>query len=1000
MRLFLLLSFSILMLLEGYTTETDEQSLLKFKSQVSEGKRAILSSWNNSFPLCKWTCVTCGHKHKRVTGLNLGGLQLGGVISPSIGNLSFLISLNLTNNYFGGTIPQELGNLFRLKHLFMSFNFLKGEIPTSLFNCSRLVELHLHSNSLSQVVPWELGTLRKLVLLDLGRNKLKGKFPASLENLTSLEELSFVANIMEGEIPNDIARLAKMVDLQLATNNFSGVFPQAIYNMSLLENLNIIDNGFSGSLRSDIGNLLPNLRGLFIGNNSFSGVIPTTLANISNLQNLGMEINSLTGSIPPSFGKLRDLQLLSLHTNSFGSDHSLQDLEFLGALSNCTQLSALLVAYNRLAGDLSTSIANLSTNINILELQSNFISGSIPHDNGNLINLKILSLGNNLLTGDLPTSLGKLSGLEQFSVGSNKMSGEIPSSLGNITRLESLWLFNNSFEGIIPPSIGKCSHLLYLYLQDNKLNATIPREIMQIAPLVLLNMSNNLLTGSLPETVGRLEHLGTLSVAHNRLSGKLPETLGECLLMVQLDLHGNSFDGTIPDLSGLVGVKEVDFSNNNLTGSIPGYFANFSSLERLNLSINNFEGKLPTEGKFKNASIVSVFGNINLCGGVLELKLKPCKHSSFSKKVLIGVSIGVSLLLLLFIASVSLCWFRNRKKNKTNEATPSTLGTFHEQISYGDLRNATNGFSSGNLVGSGCFGTVFKALLPPENKVVAVKVLNLQQRGAMKSFLAECESLRNVRHRNLVKLLTACSSIDFLGNQFRALIYEFMPNGSLDMWLHPDEVEEIARPSRTLTLLERLNIAVDVASVFDYLHVHCHEAIAHCDLKPSNVLLDEDLIAHVSDFGLARILLKFDQEYFLNQLSSAGVRGTIGYAAPEYGMGGEVSTHGDMYSFGIILLEMFSGKRPTNELFGGNFTLHSYIESALPERVLEVADEKILHNGLRIGFPVAECLKLVLEVGLRCCVESPVNRLAMSEAVKELTTIRERFFRSRRRATH
>lgn len=117
-------------------------------------------------------------------------------------------------------------------------------------------------------------------------------------------------------------------------------------------------------------------------------------------------------------------------------------------------------------------------------------------------------------------------------------------------------------------------------------------------------------------------------------------------------------------------------------------------------------------------------------------------------------------------------------------------------------------------------------------------------------------------------------------------------------------------------------------------------------------------------------------------------------------MGGEVSTHGDMYSFGIILLEMFSGKRPTNELFGGNFTLHSYIESALPERVLEVADEKILHNGLRIGFPVAECLKLVLEVGLRCCVESPVNRLAMSEAVKELTTIRERFFRSRRRATH
>ncbi|CAA7014830.1 unnamed protein product [Microthlaspi erraticum] len=269
----------------------------------------------------------------------------------------------------------------------------------------------------------------------------------------------------------------------------------------------------------------------------------------------------------------------------------------------------------------------------------------------------------------------------------------------------------------------------------------------------------------------------------------------------------------------------------------------------------------------------------------------------------------------------------------------------------------------------------------------------MQRHGAMKSFMAECESLKDIRHRNLVKLLTACSSIDFQGNEFRALIY-------MDMWLHPHEVEEIRRPSRTLTLLERLSIAIDVASVLDYLHVHCYEAIAHCDLKPSNVLLDDDLTAHVSDFGLARILLKFDQDYFLNQLSSAGVKGTIGYAAPEYGMGGQISIHGDVYSFGILLLEMFSGKRPTNDLFGGNFTLCSYIKSALPEQVLDVADELILHNGLRIGFPIAECLKMVLEVGLRCCEESPMNRLAMSEAVKELSLIKERFFKARRGARH
>ncbi|KAJ4884791.1 putative LRR receptor-like serine/threonine-protein kinase [Raphanus sativus] len=984
------------MLLEsfGNTHETDKQALLMFKSQVSEEKKVLLSSWNTSFPLCKWTGVTCGRKHNRVTGLDLGGFKLGGAISPFIGNLSFLISLNFTDNSFGGTIPQELGHLFRLQHLNMKFNFLGGRIPASLFNCSRLLDLSLFSNHLGQGLPSELGSLRKLVSLDLGKNNLNGKLPVSIGNLTSLRELSFLENNLEGEIPDAIAKLTQMVVFAFDTNHFSGVFPPAIYNLSSLKHLNMFGNYFSGNLRPDFGNLLPNLRGLYIGNNSLTGAIPSTLANISTLQVLGMELNSLVGSIPPSFGKLQDLQVLSLNHNSLGN-FSAGDVEFLVSLTNCTQLQVVDVAYNRLGGDLPASIANFSMNFNILLLRNNFISGSIPHDIGNLIGLQAFWLSKNLLKGPIPSSFGKLPGMVGFGVYGNRMSGEIPYSLGNITRLETLQLSNNNFEGIVPPSLGKCRYLLDLSIENNKFSGIIPKEILQISTLVSLNMSNNLLTGSLPGDVGRLENLGTLSVAHNKLSRKLPETLGKCLSLEELHLQGNSFDGIIPDISGLVGIKKVDFSSNNLSGRIPEYLTNFSLLEYLNLSFNNFEGNVPTEGKFKNATIVSVIGNQNLCGGVLELRLQPCFTQSAGnsqKKLVIWVSVGISLLLLLFIASVSLCWLKIRKKKNINEATPSTLGFFHEMISYGDLRNATDGFSSSNLIGSGSFGTVFKALLDADKKVVAVKVLNMQRRGAMKSFMAECESLKDIRHRNLVKLLTACSSIDFQGNEFRALIYEYMPNGSLDMWLHPKEMEKISRPSRTLTLLERLNIVIDVASVLEYLHVSCHEAIAHCDLKPSNVLLDDDLTAHVSDFGLARILLKFDQETFINQLSSAGVRGSIGYAAPEYGMGGEVSVHGDAYSFGILIFEMFSGKRPTDEMFGGDFTLRSCIRSALPEKVLDVADELVLHKGLRIGFPVSDCLTKVLEVGLGCSEESPANRLEMSDVVKELIIIKERFF--------
>ncbi|KAF3609206.1 hypothetical protein DY000_02049889 [Brassica cretica] len=326
------------------------------------------------------------------------------------------------------------------------------------------------------------------------------------------------------------------------------------------------------------------------------------------------------------------------------------------------------------------------------------------------------------------------------------------------------------------------------------------------------------------------------------------------------------------------------------------------------------------------------------------------------------------------MAYISLCWFRKIKNNQlsSNSTSSSALEVFHEKISYAYLRNATDGFSSSNLIGSGSFGTVFKALLPTENKVVAVKVINLQRRGAMKSFLTECESLKDIWHRNLVKLLTTCSSTDLQGNDFRALIYELMPNGSLDMWLHPEEVEEIHRPSRPLTLFERLNIS------------------------PSNVLLDKDLTGHVSEFGIARLLMQLDQESLFNQLSSAGVRGTIGYAAPEYGMGGQPSIYGDVYSFGVLLLEMFIEKRPTNDLFGGNVTLNSYIKLALPKRVLDIADNSILNSGLRAGFSLDECLIMVFKVGLKCCEESPKNRLATSEARKELILIIERFFIGRR----
>ncbi|XP_018446824.1 LRR receptor-like serine/threonine-protein kinase EFR isoform X2 [Raphanus sativus] len=982
------LSLALLMLLQvstvvfaqpRFSSETDMRALLELKSQAAENNTEVLSSWNNSTPLCNWIGVTCGgRKQERVTSLDLGGFKLAGVISPSIGNLSFLRSLNLAENSFTSTIPPEVGMLFRLRYLNMSFNLLQGKIPHSLSNCSTLSTLDLSSNQIAHEVPSELGSLSKLTILYLNSNNLTGKFPSSLGNLTSLRKLDFANNYMVGEIPDDVARLRQMVFFQIS------------------------QNGFSGELRAEFGDLLPNLRTVVMGNNHFTGAIPLTLANISSLGRFDISTNNLTGSIPLSFGNLPNLWWLGIAQNALGNNNSFTDLEFITALGNCTELEFLDASYNRLGGELPASTANLSTTLTSLYLGGNQISGTIPRDIGNLVNLQILSLEENMLTGELPVSFGKLLELQVIDLYANSLSGELPSYFDKMTQLQKIHLNSNSFQGRIPKSIGGCTNLFDLWIDTNNLNGSIPPEILRIPSLAYLDLSSNFLTGSLPEEVGKLELLVGLSASDNKLSGRIPQTLGGCLSLEFLYLQGNSFEGGVPDISRLVSLSNVDLSRNNLSGRIPRYLARLPLLQNLNLSMNEFEGSVPTTGVFRNATEVSVFGNKNLCGGVREMQLKPCtvkasprprKPLSTRKKVASGVGIGMASLLLIIIVA-SLCWWfkKRRDKKKKNNASSTNLsystsvGKFYEKLSYKELHEATGGFSSSNLIGSGNFGDVYKGVLGHDdnNKLVAVKVLNLLKHGATKSFMAECETFKGIRHRNLVKLLTVCSSLDSQGNEFRALVYEFMPKGSLDTWLLQQPEED--HHSRALTVPEKLNVAIDVGSALEYLHVHCHEAIAHCDLKPSNVLLDDELTAHVGDFGLARLLYKFDRESFLSQFSSAGVRGTVGYAPPEYGMGGQPSVKGDVYSFGILLLEMFTGKKPTDESFAGDYNLHSYAESVL----LSGGEEE--GGGGSSNAVVDEWLRLVLQVGVRCSEEYQRDRMKMDEALRELISVRSKFF--------
>ncbi|CAL9247280.1 unnamed protein product, partial [Arabidopsis halleri] len=800
--------------------------------------------------------------------------------------------------------------------------------------------LNLSGNSFLGTIPHEVGNLFRLEHLDMNFNYIKGDIPASLANCSRLLELQINSNHLGGCVPSELGSLTKLVTLDLYGNNLKGKLPDFLGNLTSLKEVGFGGNNIQGRIPDNIVRLTRMVY-LDLSRNNFLGVFPPPIYNLSSLYVLNIFGNSFSGSLRADFGNL----LPNLQRLFIGRNH------FTGAipttLPNISNLQMLGMEYNNLTGGIPSSFGKL-WKLKVLSLHSNFLGsgsfGDLEFLGGltNCTKLEILQVGRNRLGGRLPNSIGNLSTeLNLLSLDTNLITGSIPHEIGNLISLQSLWLEKNLLTGPLPTSLGKLLGLMKLSLFSNRLSGDIPSFIGNLTWLESLYLYDNLFVGFIPPSLGNCSHLLELWIGDNKLNGTIPREIMQISPLLILSIPRNFFTGSLPeDVGRLENLVTLSLENNKLSGQLPQTLGTCLSMGELYLQGNLFYGAIPD------------------IRGLVDIK-----EIDFSNNNLFGAS------------GISLRWLRKRKRNlQTNNPTPSTLGVFHEKVSYGDLQNATDGFSSSNLIGSGSFGTVFKALLPVENKVVAVKVLNMERRGAMKSFMAECESLKDIRHRNLVKLLTACASIDFQGNEFRALIYEFMSNGSLDMWLHPEEVEEIHRPSRTLTLLERLNIAVDVAFVLDYLHVHCHEPIAHCDLKPSNVLLDDDLTAHVSDFGLARLLLKFDRESFLNQLSSAGVRGTIGYAAPEYGMGGLPSIHGDVYSFGVFLLEMFTGKRPTNELFGGNFTLRSYIKSALPERVLDAADESILHIGLRVGFPIVECLKLVFEVGLRCSEESPTNR--------------------------
>ncbi|KAM1617189.1 hypothetical protein TB2_015843 [Malus domestica] len=943
--------------------------------------------------------------------LDLSSNTFSGEIPANLSAESSLQLINLSFNRFSGGVPATIGGLKNLEYLWLDSNQLHGTLPSAISNCSSLVHLSADDNELRGLIPTTIGAMPKLQVLSLSRNNLSGAVPASLlcstaNNDSSLRivELGFNALTSMAQ-PPDISKCSSAMGvLDLKSNWISGPFPSWLTNVTtIMRILDLSGNMFSGQLPAKIGNLLQ-LEEFRVANNSLSGEIPGEIVKCSLLQVLDVEGNRFLGQVPSFLGGMRSLKVLSLGGNLFSGAipsnlGALSELESLDLSNNnltgkvpdeltmqLSNLTSLNLSNNKFSGEI-INVGELKS-LQVLNLSNCEFSGSVPASIGGLMKLETLDLSKQKLSGELPIQIFGLPNLQVVAVQENHLSGDVPQGFSSLISLIYLNLSSNAFTGDIPTTYGFLNSLLVLSLSGNRISGTIPQELGDCLNLQVLELRSNQLEGKIPGDISHLSNLKELNVGQNKLTGKIPEEISKCSSLTSLLLDANQLSGHIPNsLPKLLNLTALDLSSNNLSGTIPESLSLLvPNLKYLNLSYNNLAGEIPKPlgSQFNDPSVFARNGD--LCGKPLDRECADVRRRKRNRlTLLIAVAVGGAFLLALCCCGYIYSLLRWRKKlretvigvqkkrtsPRTSSGDKSSRGSganggpklvmFNSKITYAEALEATRQFDEENVLSRGRYGLVFKAMFQ-DGMVLAIRRLTdgfLDEGG----FRKEAEDLGKVKHRNLTVLRGYYAGAP----DVRLLVYDYMPNGNLGALLQ----EASHQDGHVLNWPMRHLIALGIARGLAYLH---SASMVHGDVKPQNVLFDADFEAHLSEFGLDRLTIATPAK----ASSSSTAIGSLGYVSPEAALTGQATKEADVYSFGIVLLEILTGRNPVT------FTQDEDIVKWVKKQLQRGQVSELLEPGLLELDPESsdwEEFLLGVKVGLLCTAPDPLDRPSIADIV-------------------